>query len=63
MTTKIFMDIDRAAKESNISKRHFARHLYEGEIPHFNIGQRVFLLRKDFEQWRAKCEKKVVLSS
>ena len=50
---KTFLNISSAARLDGYSVRHFRRIIEDNEIPVMEIGRKLFISSKDFEQWQA----------
>ena len=51
--TKRFLDIPTAAQFAGFSSRHFRRIIEEDGIPVLQIGRKMFIVTRDFEEWKS----------
>lgn len=50
----IWMDLQTAAEEMGISLRQFRRIAEEENLPIIQINRKLFILRKNFEEWQRR---------
>jgi len=51
---KMFLTIPEAAERAGFSSRHFRRIIEDSRIPLIRIRQKVFILNRDFQSWKAR---------